>query len=130
MGQSLTSGQKLHGALRTPRKLLAESVHELYEAQFIEAFGFQTARGGQTLELIVMRIVHMLLSENRSFISPKSLLTWVSSDKSVSTRREDRVWESMSLAFSALSMPAARIAGEQNGSYMVNRVANAYKVLF
>ncbi|VDB94594.1 unnamed protein product [Peniophora sp. CBMAI 1063] len=129
MGQRLTAGQKLHGALRTPRKRLAEAVFELYDAQFIDTFGVRK-NSGPTLELLVIRVVHMILSRKRTFKITKALLNWVSSDDTVTDQAEDRVWESMALAFSALSMPSARLAGERKGHYMLAPVEIIAVVLF
>lgn len=118
MGQKLTPGQKLHGALRTPRKRLSESVCQLYAASYIQEFG--PRKSGPTFELLTMRAVHMITSGNRTFITPQALLHWVSSDDGLSSRSEDRVWESLALAFSALAMPAARLNGERKGRYAVS----------
>lgn len=118
LGQKLTSGQKLHGALRTPRKRLIETVCELYETDYVESFG--SRKSGPTFELLTMRAVYMVISGNRVITTPQALLHWVSSDDKVTVTAEDRVWESFALTFSALAMPTARLIGERKGHYTVS----------
>lgn len=120
LGHRLTSSQKLHGALRSSRKRLAEDIFAAYQQQFADAFGFRHSGDDYAFELLAMRIVNILVSGNRHFVAPASLLCWISGYESIAMQREDKIWESLALMFQALSAPEARLAREQKGKYKVS----------
>lgn len=118
-GRRLTTGQRLHGALSTSRKQLADACYAMYRKRFVEAFGFYPTRG-PVFELLVIHSVHMLVSQHRSFISIQPMLKWLSTPDRVVQRSQDRVFECFEVMFGALVLPEARIANEDRGAYTVS----------